>query len=139
MTELDDMNQSLVLMAIWHGGELLMQDRTHKNEGIGFFGGRRKQDEEPLVGVIRETEQETGLEIKTEYIRELTTCYDDGWEINAFQTNIAFDEKRPSLPKPEGKAVYLSPIEAWCESRLMPATRAVLKECIILPNGIIDN
>lgn len=139
MSEADDLNRSLVLMVIWHGGEFLMQDRTHKNEGVGFFGGRRKQDEDPLAGAIRETEQETGLDINTEDVRELTTCYDDGWEISAFQTTIPFDEKRPSLPKPEGKAVYLSPIEAWRESRLMPATRAVLKESIILPNGIIDN
>lgn len=116
-----------------------MQDRTHKNEGIGFFGGRRKQDEEPLLGAIRETEQETGLEIKSEEVRELATCYDDGWEIHAFQTSIPFDEKRPGVPRPEGQVIYLSPLDAWQQHRLMPATRAVLKETIVLPNGTIDN
>lgn len=135
MTEKGDLNRSLVLMAIWHGGEFLMQDRTHKNEGIGFFGGRRKEHEKPADGAIREAVQETGLEIDISRVSELAHCYDDGWEIHAFQTLVAFDESRPGVPNPEGTVVYRTPVEAWREVRLMPATRAVLREIILMPDG----
>jgi 8-oxo-dGTP pyrophosphatase MutT (NUDIX family) len=136
MSEKPDMNRSLVLMALWDGGDLILQHRTHKQEGIGLFGGRKKTGEKPLDGALRETLQETGLDLDPRRVRPLVQCQYEGWEIDAFQASLARGEE---LPNVEGEVLQISPIKAWEDSRLMPATRAVLRETIMIPNGLIDN
>jgi 8-oxo-dGTP pyrophosphatase MutT (NUDIX family) len=151
MTEAADLNRTLVLLAGWNagslkggtknGGKMLLQLGTHQaNRGIGFFGGKLQEGEEAINGIVREVRQELGIDLaispKDPY--EFPEIEADGWRIHAFQT-IRYFEDELDPAKVEGESVYMTPQEAWQDSRLLPATRAVLKEIIMVPNGLIDN
>jgi 8-oxo-dGTP pyrophosphatase MutT (NUDIX family) len=143
MSEVTDMQRSLSLVAIWQAGDMVRQIHSRGGrEGIGFYGGKRKKGEEPIDAALREVREEgvrVGNELlaDTHLLRELLPTFeDDGWEIDAFQTTVHSGQRVTSN---EGIAVIMSPLMAWENKILMPATRAVLKNTVMIPDGIIDN
>ena len=136
MREADDMPRTLVVMALWQGADLNLQEWVREGqEGLGMWGGKLKINEAPLEGVLRETKQETGLKLVADQVSELGHFRDDGWDIYAYQASLDIDA---TLPNPEGRPVIMHPLDAWNDGRLMPATRMVIKETIMIPNGLID-
>lgn len=135
----EDKNRELALMVLWHGADLLVQDRTHDPEGgLGFWGGRIKQGETPLAAALREQREE--LYIKN-FKTNVVTAWEEpieeaGWRIHAFQALLRYGVKYKAK---EGEAKIINPMEMWEDPRLMKASRAILKELILEPNGLIDH
>lgn len=140
----EDQPNELALMVLWHGSECLIQHRTHKKEGgIGFWGGRVKLGEEPFNAAIREVGEEISEEVEgwlrvKDAVKPMgDEIESDGWQIHAFQALLRYDNLIKKTT--EGAPLVMSPRDMWEDERLMSASRAVIKEFIMKPNGLIDN
>lgn len=136
----EDKPRELALMVLWQGAEVVVQHRTHKPEGgIGFWGGKVRVGENPQDAAIREAAEEIDKDLIGELVaknlvRPLTSKIDyQGWRIHSFQAPLDADTKVDST---EGEAIRMMPIDMWKDERLMAASRAVLKETILIPNGL---
>jgi len=63
------MNERIAVGVIWHGGELVFQEREETREGetvkmYALPGGKIEDGEKPTDGLIRELKQEIGIEFK---------------------------------------------------------------------------
>jgi ADP-ribose pyrophosphatase YjhB (NUDIX family) len=136
----EDMPNELALMVLWNGPDCVIQNR--KDGGIGFWGGKIREGEEPLEAAYRET----GEEISKKFEKWLRAAgivrpmgdeiESDGFVIHTFQAPLRDEMIKEAT---EGEPITMSPMAMWRDERLMVASRAVIKEFILIPNGLIDN
>jgi hypothetical protein len=136
-----DKPDELALMMLWVGGDLLVQERTHEEErGLGFWGGKVKQGEDPFDAAVRETNEELYIPgfkpTKPTSKQRIEPIQIEGWLVHAFQALLDGSSGTKAI---EGTSHVISPMEMWHSPRLMAASRAVLREVILKPNGINED
>jgi 8-oxo-dGTP pyrophosphatase MutT (NUDIX family) len=138
----EDKPDELALMVIWHGGDLLVQDRTHDPDGgIGFWGGKIKEGEDPFDAALREAREEIEIydfhphrPISEEDYKPIET---DNFAVWAFQAYLQVGAN--SYHAKEGRAVLLEPIAMFKHPQMMEASRAVLRETVLKLNALNDD
>lgn len=137
MSEAPDMNRTIALVAVWQGGQFIVQERTHEpGRGVGFWGGKLRVKEDPFDAAARELHEETGLELASMSPSELGELDVEGWRVHAYQGLLSY---MAQVTAKEGNAFPIGPVELSQHPRLMAATGAVLRKLILEPNGIVDN
>jgi hypothetical protein len=135
-----DKHDELALMMLWVGGDLLVQERTHEEEhGLGFWGGKIKDGEHPFDAAVRETNEELYIPrfkpSRPTSKQRIEPIQVEGWLVHTFQALLDSADGTKAL---EGTSHVTSPMEMWHSPKLMAASRAVLREVILKPNGIND-
>ena len=109
--------QKAILVPLNSKGEILIQDRTgHKPPPWGFFGGSLEQGETSIQGLIRESNEELGINISendVEYLGQTWRIEDDVKKIfHIFLYRKDLGEKDIHLNEGKGY-LWIRPLEAF--------------------------
>lgn len=122
---------------IEHNGQILLlhrQDNKSQGNKWGIPGGKVEKNETPLQAVIRETKEETGIDISSQTIEALKTVYVEYNEKNhfvyhAFRTKLQGDPGSVRIHFNEHKGfTWVTPADALKMDLLQDEDVCIMKD-----------